>query len=111
EADYIARQAESPVVKREHVEEALDQKYFRLSLIEDNLREMVKNEDILLSVTGAKIGQINGLTVYEMGDYAFGKIGRITCTTAISDDGINNIERQSRLSGKTHDKGMFIISG
>lgn len=111
EADYIARQAQSKLVKREHVEQALDQKFFRLNLIEENLLDMVKNEDILLTVDGEKIGQINGLTVYDMGDYSFGKIGRITCTTSISDDGIHNIERASRLSGRTHDKGMFIITG
>lgn len=111
EADFIAREQESTVIKREHVEGALDQKFYRLNMIEESLLQMVENQDILLSVDGHCIGQINGLTVYDMGDYAFGKICRITCTTSISDDGINNIERASRLSGKTHDKGIHIISG
>jgi len=111
EADFMARDAGSKVVKRQHVEAALDEKFYRLNLIEEHLFELVENEDILLSVSGATVGQINGLTVYDMGDHAFGKICRITCTTSISDDGIINVERASRLSGRSHDKGMHILTG
>ncbi len=110
EADFIAREGASKVVKRQHVEQALDEKYYRLNMIEEHIYEALKNEDILISVTGQKIGQINALTVYDMGDYSFGKTCRITCTTSLSDDGILNIERASRLSGRSHDKGMHIIS-
>ena len=111
EADYLAREDNARVVKRKHVEEALDLKFYRLNLIEEHLFEMVRNKDILLTIDGERVGQINALTVYDMGDFSFGKPCRITCTTSISDDGIINIERASRLSGRTHDKGMMIISG
>ena len=111
EADYIAREQGARVIKRTHVEEALEQKYNRLNLQEENLHKMVKTQDILLTVDKAVVGQINGLAVYDYGDYSFGKIGRITCTTAVSDNGITNIERASHLSGKIHDKGLMILSG
>ncbi len=111
EADYIARQKKAKAVRREHVEEALDQKFYRLNLTEENLLQMIRNEDLLLSVEGSRIGQINGLTVYDLGDISFGKSARISVTTAMTDGGIINIERNSRLSGKIHDKGILILSG
>jgi lon-related putative ATP-dependent protease len=111
EADFIARKKGKTLINRKHVEYALDQKFHRLNLYEEQILEMVKSEDILLSVEGERVGQVNGLAVYDMGDYAFGKIGRITCTTSISDEGIFNIERASKLSGKIHDKGIYILTG
>ena len=111
EADFIAREDGQRTVKRRHVEEALNQKYYRLNLQEENLLNLVRTEDVLLTVDGERVGQVNGLAVYDYGDYSFGKIGRITCTTAISESGIINIERASHLSGKIHDKGVLILSG
>lgn len=111
EADFIAREQGSKRVKREHVEEAVHQKYSRLNLQEENLLKLVETKDILITVDGSAVGQINALAVYDYGDYAFGKIGRITCTTMTSDSGILNVERASHLSGKIHDKGIFILSG
>lgn len=111
ESDYQARQEGADVVTREHVEEALDQKFYRLNLVEEQLLDMVRHEDILLSLEGERVGQVNGLAVYDMGDYSFGKIGRITCTISRNDDGVLNIERASKLSGKIHDKGIYILTG
>ncbi len=111
EADFIAREQNHRVVRREHVQAALDRKYYRLNLVEEQLLDMVRNEDYLLSVDGQRVAQVNGLAVYDMGDYSFGKLSRLTCTTAVSNDGIVNIERASRMSGKIHDKGMIILSG
>ena len=110
ESDYVARAENAKLVTREHVEQALDLKYQRLNLTEDHLLEMVKQEDILLQVDGMRVGQVNGLAVYDMGDYSFGKIGRITCTISTTDEGVLNIERASKLSGKIHDKGIYILS-
>lgn len=111
ESDYIAREEEAEIISRKHVEKALDLKFQRLSLAEDQILSMVQNEDILLSVNGERIGQVNALAVYDMGDYSFGKMGRITCTISTADEGVFNIERASKLSGKIHDKGIFILSG
>ena len=111
EADFIAREKDSEIVKREFVEEALHRKYARLDLQEQNLLEAVQNGDIMITVEGARVGQINALAVYDYGDYSFGKVGRVTCTTSIRDSGIINIERSSHLSGRIHDKGVLILSG
>ncbi len=111
EADYFARHNGHKIVKRTDVEEAINQKYFRLNLQEENIMGMIKSGDLEVSVDGEAIGQINGLAVYDFGDVAFGKIGRITCTSSVGDGHIINIERVSRLSGKFHDKGVAILSG
>ncbi len=111
ESDFVARQDGAKKVKRIHVEEALNAQFDRVNMAQEHLMEMVKREDILLQVQGKRIGQVNGLAVYDMGDFAFGKIGRITCTISTSDDGVFNIERASKLSGKIHDKGMYILTG
>lgn len=111
EADFIAREQKQKVVKRSHVEKALEQKFYRVSLFERHLMDMVRSKDIMVSIEGKRIGQVNGLSVYDFGDHSFGRVCRITCTTAISDSGIFNIDRASKLSGKIHDKGMYILSG
>lgn len=111
EADFIAKERGHPIVQREDVENALDQKYYRLNLQEEYLLRLVKQQDILISVDGTRVGQINGLAVYDYSDYSFGKIARITCTSSPSKRGILNIERQARLSGKIHDKAVMIIAG
>jgi lon-related putative ATP-dependent protease len=111
EADFMAKERGHPIVQRADVEDALDQKYYRLNLQEEYLLRLVKQKDILISVDGTRVGQINGLAVYDYSDYSFGKIARITCTTSPSKRGILNIERQARLSGKIHDKAVMIIAG
>ncbi|MFW7377432.1 MAG: Lon protease family protein [Oligoflexus sp.] len=111
EADFFAREQGAKVIKRENVEEALNQKYYRLNLQEQNLLEMIENGDLLVEVDEAIVGQINGLAVYDYGDYSFGKIGRITCTSSVGDGHLINIERQSELSGNIHDKGVLILNG
>ena len=110
ESDYLARAEQVKEVNRSHVEKALNLKYHRLSLVEEQMLDMVRHEDILLTVDGSRIGQVNGLAVYDMGDYSFGKLGRITCTVSTTREGVFNIERASKLSGKIHDKGIFILS-
>lgn len=109
EADFIAREHDSKVVRREHVEQALDEKYYRVNLVEEHLLEMVKQGDSLLVVDGKEIGQVNALAVYDMGDYSFGHVSRVTSVTHLSDDGLVNVERSSKLSGNIHDKGMIIL--
>ncbi len=111
ESDYVARGEGAKEVTRGHVEKALNLKFHRVNLVEQQLLDMVRHEDVLLSVDGERIGQVNGLAVYDLGDYSFGKIGRITCSISSADKGVLNIERASKLSGKIHDKGIHILSG
>ncbi len=111
QADFLAQEEASKIVRRKHVEDALSEMHHRLNLYEEHVLEVVGRGEIILSTSGKAVGQINGLTVYDLGDHSFGKICRITCTTAMTDDGIINVERASRLSGKSHDKGIMILSG
>lgn len=111
EADYWARQDDSPSIKAEHVERALEAKVYRSNLFEEKIQEMIDRGTLLVDVDGEKVGQVNGLAVYTFGDYAFGKPSRITASTSMGRAGIINIERESDLSGKTHNKGVLILGG
>jgi len=83
----------------------------RHNLIETRIREMIEEGTLLVDVCGTCIGQVNGLSVLEIGGYSFGKPVRITATAALGKGGLINIERESNLSGRFHDKGVHIISG
>ncbi len=111
EASYWAGKEGSEVVKREHVEKAIEERVKRVNLVEDKLNEMIEDGIILLNLDGQKVGQVNGLSVYDMGDHSFGKPTRITAETAMGRAGLINIEREADLSGKTHNKGVLIIEG
>lgn len=111
EAEYWAAKNGSELVTGAHVSKAIEEKTFRLNLIEKRLQELVVQGILLVDVSGAVVGQVNGLAVYQMGDFSFGKPSRITAKTFMGRGGIVNIERESKLSGKTHDKGVLILSG
>ena len=111
ESDYWARKSKAKTVEGKHVEKAIDEKIRRVNLIEEKLREMLKDGTILLDIKGEKTGQVNGLSVYDIGDYSFGKPSRITVETGLGRAGLINIEREADLSGKTHNKGVLIIEG
>ena len=111
ESSYLARHQKKDVVTAEHIREALEAKIERHNLTETKIREMVEQNLLFIDTTGARVGQVNGLSVLEIGGYAFGKPVRITASVALGKAGIINIERESNLSGRFHDKGMQIISG
>src|SRR6266481_1330717 len=111
EAHYAAAAAGESVVRAAHVRGALSSKMERHNLIETRIREMIQEGTLLVDVEGTRVGQVNGLSVLEIGGYAFGKPVRITATAALGKTGLINIERESNLSGRFHDKGMHIISG
>ena len=111
EADYWARKDSSEMVHGKHVKQALDQNVHRLNHIEERMREMINQGTVLLETTGAVVGQVNGLAVYDLGDISFGRPTRITAQTFAGRDGVINIEREASLSGRTHDKGVLILSG
>jgi ATP-dependent Lon protease len=111
EADYWARKAETDHVRAEHVVRALNEARARVGLSERRAREAVERDQILIDVGGEEVGQINGLAVYSLGDHAFGMPSRITATVGVGAAGIVNIEREVRMSGATHDKGVLILSG
>lgn len=101
----------SPTVKDKHVEKAIHEKIFRSNQPEEHLQEMMERGDILVDTEGEVVGQINGLSVYQTGDYAFGRPSRITAQVYLGEEGVINIEREAKLSGKIHNKGVLILSG
>ncbi|MDA1271341.1 MAG: AAA family ATPase [Chloroflexi bacterium] len=111
EADYWARKDDVHMVQDHHVRQAVNQKIYRLNLVEERLMEMVADGSLLLDVTGEEVGQINGLAVYDLGDFSFGRPTRITAQTFAGREGFINIEREASMSGRTHDKGVLILSG
>ncbi|MFQ6028339.1 MAG: Lon protease family protein [Dehalococcoidia bacterium] len=111
EADYWARKDDSLRVMGTHVNQAVLHKVHRVNLIEDRIQEMISDGSLLLNVTGESVGQVNGLAVYDLGDFSFGRPSRITAQTYAGRNGVINIEREAALSGRTHDKGVLILSG
>jgi len=111
ESNYWAIKDKAKVVRAKHVERAVAERIERANLIEEKLGEMLEDGIILLDIDGKKVGQVNGLAVYDIGDYAFGKPNRITVETSMGRAGIINIEREAELSGKTYNKGVLILEG
>ena len=111
EADYWARKDDAEMVQDHHVQQAISQKVYRLNLVEERLQEMISDGSLLLDVDGGKVGQINGLAVYDLGDFSFGRPSRITVQTFAGREGFINIERESDMSGRSHNKGILILSG
>jgi len=111
EADYWARKDDASLVQDHHVQQAISQKIYRLNLVEERLKELISDGSLLLDVTGEKVGQINGLAVYDLGDFSFGRPSRITAETFAGREGFINIEREAAMSGPTHNKGILILSG
>ncbi len=111
EADYWARQEESKLITEENVDKALEEKIERVSLVRDKIQELIQQGTIMIDADGKKVGQVNGLSVHDMGDTSFGRPSKITAQISLGRTGIINIEREADLSGKTHDKGVLILSG
>ncbi|MBU4330174.1 MAG: AAA family ATPase [Acidobacteria bacterium] len=111
EGSYWAKKGGKSKVDRIHVRQAIRERFTRFSLIEDKIQEMIEEGTIMIDTDGSKIGQVNGLSVYILGEIAFGKPTRITATTAVGRGGVINIERESDMSGRTHNKGVLILGG
>lgn len=111
EADYWARKTSSDIITGDHVKTAIKEKLFRSNRIEERLRELIENGTLLVDIDGAVVGQINGLAVLSMGDYAFGKPSRLTARIYSGKAGIVQIDRDTELAGNIHNKGVMIFQG
>jgi len=111
EACYWARKSKKKSITQAHVETAIRERFERVSLIEDKIQEMIEEGTIMIDTEGQVVGQVNGLSVYMLGETAFGKPTRITTSTSVGRAGVINIERESDMSGKTHNKGVLILGG
>lgn len=111
EADYWASRDNARFISANHVQKAVDEKLFRHNLIDERIRDMINRGIIMIDAGGAVVGQVNGLSVYSLGDISFGRPSRITAKTFLGRGGVINIERESQLSGPIHNKGVMILSG
>ena len=111
EANYWAVKDGSEIVKDTHVDKAIAKRIYRLNLVEEKIQEMIDDGLILIDSDGMVVGQVNGLSVYDLGDYMFGKPSRITVKTSMGRAGIINIEREVEMSGPIHNKGVYILAG
>ncbi|MFZ0546615.1 MAG: ATP-binding protein, partial [Candidatus Promineifilaceae bacterium] len=110
EASYWAEEGQSKVVSAEHIQQAIDAQVYRSSRIKERMQESILRETVLIDTAGAEIGQINGLAVLSLGNYAFGRPSRISASVRMGKGEVIDIERQVELGGPLHSKGVLILS-
>jgi lon-related putative ATP-dependent protease len=111
EANFWAGQDGAEVIGARHVQRAIDEKIYRSNLLQERIQEMIEKGTILIDVHGESVGRVNGLAVVSLGDYSFGRPNRITASTAAGSGGVIDIEREAKLGGPIHTKGVQILSG
>lgn len=111
EAGYWARRDHASMITRKHVRQAIDEKIYRSDWIAAKIRELIRQGTLRIRIDGKSVGQVNGLAMANLGDYAFGRPSRVTASVGVGAAGVINIERESKLSGRTYDKGMLILDG
>jgi predicted ATP-dependent protease len=109
DADYQARQQQQPTIERAHVQAAVDQSIWHSSRYRELLQEQIEQGILLLATSGAAVAQINGLSVFQLGDFSFGRPARITATARLGSGKLIDIERESELGGAIHSKGVMIL--
>jgi lon-related putative ATP-dependent protease len=110
EADYFARVEGAQFIGSTHVEEAIRKRIFRSNLVEERIKELVKDDILWIETDRHLVGQINGLSILMTGDHEFGKPNRITATVSVGREGVVAIEREAKLSGSIHTKGVMILT-
>jgi lon-related putative ATP-dependent protease len=111
EASYYASLENAPFISESHVRQAIDERFYRSALIQERIKEMILRDEIKIDVDGVKSGQVNGLSVIQMGDIEFGQPSRITVSIGLGRGGLIDIEREAKLGGPIHTKGVLILSG
>ena len=111
EAGTWAKLSKNKIVTEDIVNKALAERVERIKKYDARYIEMIKENTLLINTTGSCIGELNGLTVLTIGDYTFGKPAKITVNTYTGKQGVVNIEREVEMSGSTHTKGVYILSG
>ncbi len=111
EAAYYAAEQNAAMLTGAHILKAIEEKIYRSNLIQEKISEMIVTNQIFIDIAGQKIGQINGLSVLDMGDMSFGIPSRITCSVSLGKSGVVAIEREAELSGPIHTKGVLILTG
>ena len=111
EAAEWAKQDKADKITAKYIDKAIKKREYRLNMYEEKLQELIEEDTIMISSDGSKVGQINGLAVLDMGDFAFAKPARITATAYMGRAGIVNIEKEADMSGSIHDKGIQTLIG
>lgn len=109
EADFFARQEGAALIGANHVEEADRKRKYRASLYEERIKEVIKKDIFWVETDGRKVGQVNGLSVLQTGDHVFGQPNRITATVSVGREGAISIDREAKMSGATHTKGLLTL--
>lgn len=110
EADYWAREAGRTTIASADVQRAIDKQSYRAERIRERLKEEVRRGTLLIDTQGKAVGQVNGLSVIQLGEFSFGRPSRITATTRIGEGKVLDIERETELGGPIHSKGVLILS-
>ncbi len=111
ESSFWAGKTHHNLVQDVDVKTAIDKKIYRSNKIDEIIKDMIKEGTLLIETKEYETGQINGLAVTQLGDYAFGKPSRITARVSAGREGVVNIERETELGGKIHNKGVLILTG
>ena len=111
EAHHYSQLETEDKITSDHIKKAIDAKYFRSNLIQEKINEMIKRKKLMITLTGLKIGQINGISVLDLGDISFGRPIKITASVASGKKGLIDIEREAKLGGPIHTKGVLILLG
>ena len=111
ESNFYATQEKSEVVTGSHVKKAIEEKIYRSKLIQEKIQEMIQREILLIDTDTEKVGQVNGLSVMGLGDFAFGSPSRVTASVGLGREGVIDIEREAKMGGPIHTKGVLILSG
>lgn len=110
ESDHFARKRDGELIAAQDVEDAIAAGIYRINQMQERSQEFILRDIQLVATQGEQVAQVNGLAVYQLGQYAFGKPARITATARLGSSGVLDIEREAKLGGKIHAKGVMIIS-
>lgn len=111
EANFYASQENAEHITANHVKKAIEEKVYRSNLIQDKIQDMIKRNFLLVDTEGKATGQVNGLSVIGLGDFEFGRPSRVTASIGMGREGIIDIEREAKMGGPIHTKGVMILSG
>jgi lon-related putative ATP-dependent protease len=111
EANFYSSQENAEFITGDNVKKAIEEKVYRSKLIQEKIQEMIKRGFFLIDTDEQRVGQVNGLSVMGMGDFAFGNPSRVTASIGLGREGVIDIEREAKMSGPIHTKGVLILSG
>ncbi len=111
EANYYASQENAEFINGNHVKKTIEEKVYRSKLIQEKIQEMITRGFFLIDTVEERVGQVNGLSVMGLGDFAFGTPSRVTASIGLGREGVIDIEREAKMGGPIHTKGVLILSG